>query len=266
MSDEVTIWHYGLMAERWAEFLHDTPELSFLEDTISRCGEPVLDLACGAGRLLLPLAKSGVDIDGSDFSQDMLDQCRRLADKADLDIQLYQSPMDAIDLPRTYKTIYIIGSFGLAGSRANDLATLERCYEHLKPGGGLILNIQAEYNSPDAWELWLPENRNSLPQSWPLDGRPRIAGDGSEHRGYFRATGLDPLNQTFTREVRLEKWVDGELIVSEQYALTGNMYLKSEVELMLTVAGFDEISIHGDYTNAKATAEHDEIVFIARRV
>ncbi|MGD8865683.1 MAG: class I SAM-dependent methyltransferase [Anaerolineales bacterium] len=263
MNDDPKIWHYGLMAERWAEFLHETPELEFLKQTIQRYGQPVLDLACGAGRLLLPLAQEGIDIDGSDFSVDMLDHCTRLAKEKGLKVDLYQSAMDAIDLPRRYRTIYIIGSFGLAGSRERDLEALKRCYAHLDAGGTLILNIQAEYTDPDVWNRWLPQYRSSLPEPWPEDGRPRIASDGSEHRGYFRTTKLDPLNQTYSREVRLEKWSSGELVAQEQYALDGQMYFKCEVELMLKVVGFQVIKVWGDFSQDAATDQHDEIVFTA---
>jgi hypothetical protein len=55
-------------------------------------------------------------------------------------------------------------------------------------------------------------------------------------------------------------------VASEQYALTGNMYFKSEVELMLKTAGFNEIGIEGDYSNAPAAVEHEEIVFSAIKI
>ena len=29
MADEPLVWHFGLMAERWAEFNNDAPELPF---------------------------------------------------------------------------------------------------------------------------------------------------------------------------------------------------------------------------------------------
>ncbi|MFN2169131.1 MAG: hypothetical protein ACK2U9_23095 [Anaerolineae bacterium] len=35
MTEKPPIWHYGLMAERWAETIKETPELSFLEGVIS---------------------------------------------------------------------------------------------------------------------------------------------------------------------------------------------------------------------------------------
>ena len=79
MSDEPIIWHHGLMAERWANYIHDVPELSYFQQAIERHGQPVLDVACGAGRVLLPLLRSGIDIDGVDFSIDMLQHCRKKA-------------------------------------------------------------------------------------------------------------------------------------------------------------------------------------------
>ena len=79
MADEPLVWHYGLMAERWAEFNIDAPELPFFLKQIARFGQPVLDVACGTGRLLLPLLRAGIDVDGCDLSEDMLHHCRTKA-------------------------------------------------------------------------------------------------------------------------------------------------------------------------------------------
>jgi hypothetical protein len=65
--------------------------------------------------------------------------------------------------------------------------------------------------------------------------------------------------------VRLEKWESGSLVASEAYSLRGNMYLKNEVVLMLSVAGFRAISVRGDYTEEPATADHEKLIFKAIR-
>ena len=59
MSDISNVWHYGLMAERWAEFNTEAPEAPFFLREIARHGQPALDLACGTGRLLVPLLQAG---------------------------------------------------------------------------------------------------------------------------------------------------------------------------------------------------------------
>ena len=265
MTASPRVWHYGLMAERWGEFIRDAPELPFFRSAVERHGEPVLDLACGAGRLLLPLLGAGLDVDGCDLSQDMLDQCRKAAVAAGLTPTLSAQPMHDFSLPRRYRTIYICDSFGLAGSRGQDLATLRRCHEHLADGGALLLTIDAEYTDAESWDQWLPAARKAMPEPWPEDGRRRVASDGSEHLARFRFVEVDPLEQTYTREVQLEKWRDATLVESQTYRLRGNMYLKSEVLLMLRVAGFQSIGVQGDYTDDPATADSDKLVFTAIR-
>jgi SAM-dependent methyltransferase len=100
MNEEPVIWHYGLMAERWAESDDDIPELPFFLKQIARFGQPVLDLACGTGRLLLPLLRAGIDVDGCDLSDDMLYHCRKKAARERFNPNLYRQPMHAFDLPR----------------------------------------------------------------------------------------------------------------------------------------------------------------------
>lgn len=263
MSDEPVVWHYGLMAERWGEYIHDAPEAAYFTKMIDRFGQPALDLGCGAGRLLLPLLEASIDIDGCDISGDMLVYCQNRARAEGYRPTLYESPMNEIDLPRRYRTIYICDSFGLAGSREKDLETLRRCYEHLHDGGALLLNIQAEYTDRESWNDWLSDRRATLPEPWPEEGSVRTGADGSENTAYFRFVDLNPLEQTYTREVRLEKRIDGRLAASQKYTLKGNMYLKSEVLLLLQAAGFSEIGVYGDYSDETATPESEEINFVA---
>ena len=118
-------------------------------------------------RLLLPLLRAGVDVDGCDISGDMLRHCRDKTASQGLEPRLYQQPMHAFDLPRKYRTIYMCDAFDLAGSRDKGLAALRRCFAHLQDGGALLLNIKAEYAWPEWWEKWEPAKRKTLPEPWP---------------------------------------------------------------------------------------------------
>jgi ubiquinone/menaquinone biosynthesis C-methylase UbiE len=65
-------------------------------------------LACGTGRLLIPIAESGVTVHGLDSSQYMLDVLRRKT--ADLNIEgieLYNQPMEEFSLPTQYDAIFV---------------------------------------------------------------------------------------------------------------------------------------------------------------
>jgi SAM-dependent methyltransferase len=64
-------WHYGLVAQWWAEFNEGGREIDYFGRFIERDGQPALDVACGTGRLLLPYVRAGLDVDGCDVSADM---------------------------------------------------------------------------------------------------------------------------------------------------------------------------------------------------
>jgi SAM-dependent methyltransferase len=215
--------------------------------------------------LLVPLAQSGVDIDGCDISSDMLAACRERADQAGLTVQLYQQPMYELDLPRRYRLITICSSIGLAGSRQGDLETLKRCHAHLEPGGALMINIEAEYTFPDAWLDWLKQKREAMPQPWPEEGKRRVDAGGFVYLSWIRLLSLDPLEQSLVREIRVEKWFDEQLIAREEHTLTERMYFRNELEWLLRLAGFEEILVQGDYSDQEVTADHREMVFVARK-
>lgn len=263
MHDAPAVWHYGLMAEYWALFRNETPELPGLLALIARCGQPVLDLACGTGRILNGLLDHGVDVDGVDVSADMVAHARSAASLRGHAPSLRVQPMWAFSTGRSYRTIIIVDSFGLGGDRQQDLATLRRCRAALLPGGALILNVQMEYTGADAWALWSQPARNSLPQPWPEHAIERSAPDGATFRLRIRTLNASPLRQSYAREMRIEKWIDGSIAAQQTATLVGNMYLPSEVVALLRHAGFARVELLSGFTASPATDESGDIVFVA---
>ena len=167
-----TTWHHGLMARWWAEFNHpQADELAYYGGAIERFGEPALDVACGTGRILLPLLEAGLDVDGVDVSDDMLAQARRMADSRGLVPSLFRQAMHELELPRRYRTVYICDSFGIGGGRHEALGALARVLRHLEPGGAIVFSHDLPYGDEESeWLRWLPGRAGDHPQPWPASG------------------------------------------------------------------------------------------------
>lgn len=268
MDERPKTWHYGLIARWWAEFNTATPkELAYFRSAIETYGEPALDLACGAGRLLIPLAAEGLDVDGVDLSPDMLAQAATLALSNGLRPGLHASALHEMDLPRRYRTIYCCDSFGLGGQRAHDELAISRVYEHLEPGGTFVFNHYLPYDEvdKDRWADWLPEHRPRGPNEWRESGDRRTLADGDELELIGRQLDFDPLLQRYTREMRAVLWRDGEVVAIEENVLQENLYFVQELILMLRLAGFVNIRVEGLYNGTPASADDSTVVFVAWR-
>jgi SAM-dependent methyltransferase len=237
MRNPHAVWHYGLMAEYWALFKQETPELPELISLIHRFGQPVLDLGCGTGRVLMALLDVGMDADGIDVSEDMMAHARTAAHLKAHAPALSVQPMSGFVTDRSCRAIVIVDSFGLGGDRDHDLATLRRCRAALQPGGALVLNVQMEYASADAWLQWSKDGRERLPEPWPDRAVERMAPNEDAYRLRIRTLAVSPLRQSYTREMHIEKWIEGRMAAQEVATLTGNMYLPSEVVSLLRQAG-----------------------------
>jgi len=260
-------WHYGLIAKWWAEFNDDfrPHEVPYFQRYIERGGEPALDVACGTGRLLLPYLRAGLDVDGCDVSADMVALCREKAEREGLSPTLFVQAMHQLEPPRSYRTIFVCGAFGLGSTREQDLEALRRLHGSLQPGGTLLLDVEVPYADAGTWRYWRKEERAALPEP---AGRPsslRPASDGSELGLRSRVVELDPLAQRVTYEMHAEEWRDGVLQAEEDHALTINLYFENELLLLTERAGFADVLVQGDHNDAAPTADDDFLVFVAKR-
>lgn len=256
------------MARWWAEFVEPEPdELAYYRAAIERFGQPALDLGCGAGRLLVPLLAEGLDLDGTDVSTDMLAQAARLAAAAGAQPNLFPQAVHRLETGRRYRTIFACGVIGIGGTRAQDLDGLRRVFDHLEPGGALVIGhtLPTAGIDPDRWARWLPGRRGTLPREWDDDWERKTAADGDDLGLNIRLADFDPLEQQRTLEMRARRWHDGEIVEEETFGLTENLYFAQELRLMLEVAGFRELEMVGAYAGAPATPDDPAIVLVGRR-
>lgn len=120
----------------------------------------VLELACGSGRLAVPIAQTGREVVGLDLSHSMLEAARAKASAVGVQVQWVQGNMSSFDLGGQFSTVLIAGNSLLHLLSREDLKhCLSSVRRHLVPDGRLIFDV---FN-PDVRQL----ARNSQ-QRYPL--------------------------------------------------------------------------------------------------
>ena len=261
MAEKAQTWHYGLVARWWAEFNNDGPEIALFRKYIDEYGDPVLDTGCGTGRLLIPYVESGLRVDGSDASVDMLDWCRKKLQDKGLKSNLYAQAMHELDLPGRYQSIIDCGAFGLGGDREQDLEGMRRVCRHLKPGGAFISDFGQPNFGEEGWQWWLPGHETDFPTPFKSHGR-KTASDGTELEIHLRRLDFDPLQQTSKREIKVDHYRDGELVATETAILLTNIYFLNEYILMLRYAGFVNIRVRSAKSHEEPKPRQDSYMII----
>ena len=258
-SGEVTTWHFGLIARWWANFNVDGPEIEFFRPYVA-AGQPALDVGCGSGRLLVPWVVDGFDVDGVDASADMIGACREAAHKVGRDPALYVQPTHVLDLPRRYGAVIMCGSFGLGGSRVQDLEGLRRVRAHLQPGGVLALDYEIGEFDLERWSGWRARPADDTP---PGQEQRRLGADGFYYALRHRVTAVDLEAGCVTRELQAWQWQGSDLVCRETHALVANVYSSAEIVAMLANAGFVDVRVVGGYHGGEPTSSDEFLVFLA---
>ena len=116
---------------------------------------PVLEVMCGSGRFLVPLAVAGIDIDGTDASVDMLAACKKKCEEQGVSAGLHRQFAQELDLPRRHALAFIAaGSFGLIVDEADYRVALHKLFDHLEPGAVLVVDAETPAAAPHRTGRW----------------------------------------------------------------------------------------------------------------
>jgi len=228
----------GLMARLysyWHPYLEEE-ELNFYREEIKACSGKALELACGAGRLILPYLKEGLDVEGVEFSSEMCALLHRRAQSLGLTPKVYQQRIDALDLEQKYKLIYIpLGSFQLISDALSIPHTLSKYWELLEEGGRLII------------PLFLPWAENlMLSEEWRIVSDIKVK--NRQERYIQRECHFqDPVEQVIKSKMRFEVWHGKDILEMVEREFLLHWYSKGEFECLLKQADFSSVEMRRSY-------------------
>jgi SAM-dependent methyltransferase len=237
------LWDYlnsPLVAREYDTQMRDHPlfcaDQAFVERHCSPA-ERLLDLGCGTGRLLLPLAREGYSVVGVDLSREMLDVARRRAAEEGLSIPLLQANLvrlDCLESGSFGSAVCLFSTLGMVvGARARS-EVLGHVHRVLRPGGRFILHVHnywfnlydrggrswllrdlLGWRSGEAGNRRMPPHQGVANLSLHHFGRREVV--GLLERGGFRIVELLPLDAR-ARPVRWPGWLRaaGFLIAAER--------------------------------------------------
>ena len=121
-------------------------DIEFWVEMARESGGPILEIGCGTGRILLPIARAGIEITGLDLSPAMLSICRqKLAHEPPAvrdRVQLVEGDMRRFILAREFALVTTpFRPFQHLLSVEDQLECLNTIQSHLAPGGRLVLDL-----------------------------------------------------------------------------------------------------------------------------
>lgn len=215
-----------------------------------RARGPALELACGTGRVLIPLAREGIQATGVDSSTEMLERARQRvrAEGFDQRVELVQADMRTLDLGRQFVFAFVaLDSFGLLVDRADQLRALECWRRHLVPTGALVIDVaNGNLRGGDVQEQTTLERRETGPDGssiakW-VHRRTSIAEQRDDLTIIYDRTSADGIVHRVTRELAMR------------------YFTRIELELLLERAGFAVDSVFGDYDLTPFDDESDRLI------
>ena len=129
---------------------------------------------------------------GCDVSADMIEACRVKAVVAGHASYLAVLALHELGMPRRYRTVFVVGAFGLGSTRQRDQEALVR---------------------------WPAGRRGDLPEAARPPKSRRLAFDGAVYGLSTRLIDVNPLEQTVRMALHAERWRDGELEAQEDHCL-----------------------------------------------
>ena len=225
--------YYDLL---WGNVQVDVPfYLAMAKET----GGPVCELACGTGRVLLPLARAGFEVTGIDVSQAMLDKLQAKLDKEPRDVQarvaLKCADMRDYRFTQKFKLVFCAFNSFLAMITTEDqLACLRAVREYLADDGRLVISIFA----PAYRRLATNRDTEVSVERDRETGRDMVVTEISKR---------DPKDQSIEVNESVDRIADDGTVRRYPARYTLTWIHHREMHLLLRLAGYEVVTVYGDY-------------------
>jgi SAM-dependent methyltransferase len=217
----------------------------------------MLELACGTGRLTLPLARLGVveELVALDYSAPFLERLR--AKLADEPVTVVESDMRAPEVNGTFDLIAVpFNSLAYLTSRESRLACLRNVRSLLAPGGRFAIDLVApRYDFLAEGIGGMPPVRVDADHSAPENGVARFVRSYSDT--YDRAS------QTLRSTNRYEIYYEDGRVEHRISDLDWHIYFPDELELLHEATGLEVVERYGDYSRSPWNADSRRYLWLA---
>jgi len=228
--------NYARVAEKYDSYVKSTFDLPFFLEEARKTDGPVLELMAGTGRVSIPLLEAGVPLTCVDSSPELLAILRRKLAERDLQAEVVQQDVAALDLPGRFALIILpFHSFSELLTVEDQRLALEHIHTHLTEGGRFICTL---HNPPVRMKS--------------EDGRLRLYGEFSlPEDGTLLLWGLShyaPGNPLVSGLQLYEEYND-EGIMRQKTVLDVRFRLveKDEFAALADAAGFTVSALYGNY-------------------
>lgn len=233
------------------EFVDD---LELLQQLAEESPGPLLEMGCGSGRILVPLAESGFAVSGIDLSLPMLARARMRADGSGVDIALHELAMERVSSVGGGPfgmVMFTLNALTHLEHQSDQLAALEGSLSILDSGGTLFLDL------PNP----MPDYLVRLSDTKVLEWSGELADGTSIDKWAYRT--IDPISQLIDTRIWYDHISPSGETRSVRTAFTLRYLHHGELIQLLERAGFEQISMFGSYMLDPLEPESDRMIVTA---